>query len=56
MESWIPGPDEYITDAARKDWNPVKWAKSNYVAGHNLPQASMNFTPFHWPKSNRTRL
>ena len=27
MESWIPGPDEYITDAARKDWNPVKWAK-----------------------------
>jgi len=45
MESWTPGPDEYITDAARKDWNAVKWAKSNYVAGHNFTTGKHELYP-----------
>ena len=45
MESWIPGPDEYITDAARKDWDAVKWAKSNYVAGHKFTAGKHELYP-----------
>ena len=30
---------------ARKDWNPVKWAKSNYVAGHNFTTGKHELYP-----------
>ena len=40
IEHWVPGPDEYITDAKREEYkDPGKWQKwvnSNYVAGHNF--------------------
>ena len=28
-----------------KDWNPVKWAKSNYVAGHNFTTGKHELYP-----------
>lgn len=45
LEKWIPGPDEYITDAARKKWNPVTWASKNYVAGHNFTTGKHELYP-----------
>lgn len=45
IESWIPGADEHISDKTRETWNPVKWASTSYVAGHNFVDGKHELFP-----------
>jgi len=44
-ESWYPDENEHIKEATLKSWNPVTWAKSNYVAGHNFTDGKHELYP-----------
>ena len=45
IESWIPTAADNVNDKTLKSWNPVEWAKSNYVAGHNFKTGKHELYP-----------
>lgn len=45
IEAWQPGADEHIDQSTLENWNPVKWASSNYVAGHTFVEGKHELYP-----------
>ena len=45
IESWVPTAADNVNDETLKSWNPVEWAKSSYVAGHNFKTGKHELYP-----------
>lgn len=45
IESWYPDANEYINASTLQSWDPVSWASSNYVAGHNFVDGKHELYP-----------
>ena len=45
IATWVPGPNEHITDDARANWNGNTWANSNYIAGRNFQTGKHELFP-----------
>lgn len=45
IESWYPDANEYINATTLQSWDPVSWASSNYVAGHNFVDGKHELYP-----------